>query len=568
MKHNYTKNDLDPKKIVLFYKKHGSLKKVWKKEFPKASWGTVHSAYKLAVAEGLMPPLRVGAKTREQITNPAETIEIAAGRVKATPTAELKLPKKGKIKRYLFTCAQNNTEVFWPLWANLKTLAAHYDAEVHVSRYVYLTNSRSSILSKPNAYEPDIEDEDSKDIEWDPAFDDHLSDIRMEVAPGLVWCGEMTILPTADKPLSGLEVYTGRRSCIVPHTKVAMQSIPSSKHAPVKLNYTTGTVTLRNYIQRKAGLKAEFHHTYGALLVEVDSAGNWWCRQIISDSEGVIQDLDVRVDANGKLTTGNSVESITWGDVHVDDLVEWVADLCWGEGGMLDTLQPKSQFLHDVLGFRAKSHHELKMPHRLFRRWLLGQTDVEKECRDVCRFLSGAKRNWCESYIVHSNHHDHMGRWLEEQDGRFDPKNVEFWTDMQQLVWRQLRKGAEKPNYFKLMVEHLAPDLLTDYIILDPDSSIVICPDKNGGIECAMHGHAGPNGGRGSPQAFAKLGRKATLGHYHAAGILDGVWWGGTCAKLDPDWTTGPGAMSHSHVVTYPNGKRAIVTMWAGKWRA
>jgi hypothetical protein len=347
-----------------------------------------------------------------------------------------------------------------------------------------------------------------------------------------------------------------------------MQSIPSSKHAPVKLNYTTGTVTLRNYIQRKAGLKAEFHHTYGALLVEVDADGDWFCRHVLADSEGVIQDLDVKVDANGNLTTGNYVESITWGDVHVDDLVPWVADLCWGENGMLDTLQPRSQFLHDVLGFRAKSHHELKMPHRLFRRWLLGQTDVEKECRDVCKFLYTAKRSWCESYVVHSNHHDHLGRWLEEQDARFDPKNVEFWTALQVRVFKELRDGSEKPNYFKLVLDELAPDLTKDFICLEPDSSVVICPDRNGGIECAMHGHAGPNGARGSPQAFAKLGRKANLGHYHTAGIWDGIWWGGTCAKLDPDWTTGPGAMSHSHVVTYNHGKRAIVTMWNGKWRA
>jgi hypothetical protein len=376
----------------------------------------------------------------------------------------------------------------------------------------------------------------------------------------------MNILPTAENPLSGLEVYTGRKSGIFPHAKVAMQSVPSAKHTPTKFNYTTGTVTLRNYIQRKAGLKAEFHHVYGALLVEVDADGDWFCRQIISDSDGVMHDLDVRVDAEGNLTENNRVESITWADIHTDNLVPWVEDLAWGEGGMLDTLNPKSQFFHDVLGFRAKSHHEIKHPHRVFRRWLLGQTKVREECKQVCNFLKNALRFGCENIVVDSNHHDHLGRWLEESDGRWDPTNVEFWTAMQSRVWASLRDGAETPNYFKLMVDEIDPDLNLDIKILDRDSSYIICPDRNGGIECGMHGHAGPNGGRGSPRAFARLGRKANLGHYHSAGIMDGIYFGGTCSSLEPDWTTGPGGWSHTHIVTYPNGKRTLVTMWNGKW--
>lgn len=556
---------LTPKKLVKDYAKHGSLKKVWKAN-PGTNWHAVLRVYAEAVAEGLMQPLRPGAKTKGQLKNPSEVLDVPVGRVRALETVEAKMPKRG-VKRYLFTTAQNNTQPFMPFWRNLLRLADHYKAEIHVSRFVYLTTSVASVLDKHVAFEG-MKGKDKDDIWWAKDFDPYLSDYRMEVAPGLVWCGEMNILPTAENPLGGLEVYTGRKSAVVPHAKVAMQSIPSSKHAPTKFNYTTGTATLRNYIQRKAGLKAEFHHTYGALLVEVDSDGDWFCRQIIADSEGVIQDLDVRVDADGDLSTGNTVEAITWGDIHCDDLVEWVRELAWGPGGMLDTLKPSAQFFHDVLGFRAKSHHDQKKPHMQFRRYLLGQTNVRQECENVCTFLTVATRDWCENIVVDSNHHDHLGRWLEEQDARFDPKNVEFWTAMQARVWADLRAGAQTPNYFRLMVEEIQPNLLPDLVVLDRDMSYIICPDRNGGIECGMHGHAGPNGGRGNPRAFAKLGRKANLGHYHAAGILDGIWWGGTCSSLDPDWTTGPGAWSHSHIVTYPNGKRSLITMWNGKWCA
>jgi hypothetical protein len=559
---------INPKDIVKFYKKHGSLKKLWKAEFPTLSWTAVQAAYVRAVQEELMPPLRVGTKSTAQLKDPSATIEQPPkGRVRALETKELPVPKRG-VKTYLFTCAQNNTAPFMPFWNNLKVLAEHYNAKIHVARFVYLANSMASALDKHKAFEKSPDPDKKEDIHWNATFRPYFSDDRMEVAPGLVWCGEMNILPTAENPLSGLEVYTGRKSAIIPHTKVAMQSVPSGKHEPTKFNYTTGTATLRHYIQRKAGLKAEFHHTYGALLVEVDSDGDWFCRQIIADSEGVIQDLDVKVDATGELTTGNRVEAIGWGDVHVDELVEWVAGLCWGEGGMLDTLRPSSQFFHDVHGFKARGHHDLKHPHMQFRRYLLGQTDVRAESVKVCEFLTTAVRIWCDNVVVDSNHHDHMGRWLEEQDGRLDPKNAEFWTAMQARVWKDLRDGAETPNYFRLMVEEVDPALVEHLRILKRDDSYIICPDRNGGIECAMHGHAGPNGSRGSPRAFAKMGRKANLGHYHAAGIWDGIWWGGTCARLDPDWTNGPGGWSHTHVVTYNNGKRSMVTMWNGKYRA
>lgn len=562
---------IDGKKIAKAYKKHGSLKKAWRNAFPGIGWHRFLKGYRNAVAEGLMPDLRVGAKTNDQLKNPAAVVEAPKGKVKALETIEIPVPKRG-VKRYLFTSAQNNTDLFMPFWENLLVLKDHYKADLHVSRYVYLTHSRSSKLDKFKAFErlekvPDDDEKERTDISWDFYIEPYCSDFRMEVAPGLVWCGEMNILPTAVNPLSGLEVYTGRKSGIFPHAKLAMESVPSSKHAPTKYNYTTGTVTMRNYIQRKAGLAAEFHHCYGALLVEVDSDGDWFCRQINADSDGTIHDLDIKVE-DGKLTTGNTVEAITWGDIHEDDLVKWVEDLAWGTEGMLDTLRPKYQFFHDVLGFRAKSHHELKHPHRMFRKYILGQTDVRKECQDTATFLQRASRPWCENIVVDSNHHDHLGRWLEESDARYDPKNVEFWTAMQARVWKDLREGNQTPRYFRLMLEEVDPSILDMVEVLDRDDSFIICEDRGGGIECGMHGHSGPNGSRGNPRVMARLGRKANLGHYHSAGINDGIYRAGTCSSLDPDWTTGPGSWSHTHIVTYPNGKRALVTMWNKKWRA
>jgi hypothetical protein len=73
---------------------------------------------------------------------------------------------------------------------------------------------------------------------------------------------------------------------------------------------------------------------------------------------------------------------------------------------------------------------------------------------------------------------------------------------------------------------------------------------------------------RGTPQALSRMGRKANTAHTHSAGIYNGMYVAGTSSALDMEYNKGPSSWSHSHVVTHLNGKRQIVTMWDGKWRA
>ena len=46
-------------------------------------------------------------------------------------------PAKGKIARYILTCAQNNTLLHEPTWAALQTMAEHYGAELLISTFTY-----------------------------------------------------------------------------------------------------------------------------------------------------------------------------------------------------------------------------------------------------------------------------------------------------------------------------------------------------------------------------------------------------------------------------------------------
>lgn len=484
-----------------------------------------------------------------------------AGRVGSFEQTSRPLPKVG-VKRYILTCMQNNTKVNQQVWDNILALADHYNAEVMVATFSYNKSSYGSKATKkgrgPSA-------SDNAEVWYDPEVDDtYICDDQVEIAPGLVWCGEMNILPTAVKPLSGLEVYTERKSGIFPHVKVAMQSIASGKNEATKFNYTTGTITKRNYIQKKEGLKADFHHIYGGLIVEVDTKGNWFVRQLNADKRSVIYDLDLKVD-DGEVTKGHRVEAINWGDIHVAMLDHDIAALAWGDKGMMNTLQPKFQVMNDLLDFRARNGHTAKrrLIHDRFEAYIMGHDSVEEELGAVASFLNWTDRDFCKTIVVDSNHDRFMMEWLRIGDYRDDPVNAIYFLEAQLHVYKSIADNPRKfVNLLRWAMDRIGA-LRDNLCFLDEDESFLIKDIENG-----MHGDRGPNGARGTAGNMARLGRRVNRGHEHSAGIFEGTYTAGLTGKNDQIYNVGPSSWSPSHIVTYANGKRAIYTMWGGKWRA
>lgn len=466
------------------------------------------------------------------------------------------VPKQG-VARYICTSAQNNTDVHGGVWDNLLALAEHYGAEILVSRFAYNKHAYSQ-PEKPGAMQ------DTADLWYDARILPHINDERVELAPGLMWCGEMNILPTAVRPLSGLDNYTGRRSGVFPHVKCSMMSVPSGKEENTKLNFTTGTVTLRNYIQKKAGLKAEFHHVYGALLVEVDTEGRWFCRQLNADSDSVIHDLAIRA-VDGRIEE-STVEAINWGDVHAAQVDTAVAEMAWGAGGMIDTLRPRHQFMHDLVDFRARNHHDVGNPHAMFQRFVSGAESVREELQEVVALIERADRDYCKMVVIDSNHDNAMTRWLRESDYRRDPMNALFFLEAQLRFYRAIEEDDKEFHAIEWALQTLGCPESVEF--LRQDESFVLLRERGGGIECGMHGHLGPNGSRGTPRGLSRMGRRANTGHTHTSEIVDGLYVAGTSSQLDMGYNKGPSSWTHSHIVTYPNGKRAIVTMFGGAWKA
>lgn len=505
----------------------------------------------------------------------ADKKPVTGGSVKPLKHNVMPLPDKGKVKRYLVSCAQNNTKVFKPFLANLEAYAKWLgDCEIMISRFTY----NKAAFNNPAKSKPGQQSDIDQDSWFDPLIEQYVCDdperhgtCRWQLAPDLFWCSEMQIEATAVNPLSGLTTYTGNASSIFPHTKLAMQPVASMPGTPTKHVYTTGTVTGRNYIQRKAGLKAQFHHQFGCLIVEVDDQGDFWVRQINATSEGSFYDLPggniVKV-AGGEITEGHRLESINWGDVHVTDLPEERFERYWGPNkSLIDLLNPKYQFFHDTLSFRSRTHHEMKSFSKMLEKHINGSESVEQELRKTVDFLSKSERESTLSVVVRSNHDCHGEVWLDHSDYRSDLPNVEVFLEAQLDRVRAIKRGeAEEWMFLEWAArKYGAPETIR---FLKHGESFVICAKSGHPIECSLHGDRGANGARGSTQNLSTVGCKISKGHDHSATVKDGVFSAGTCAE-DQGYNEGQlTTWSVSHIFTYPSGKRCIVTersrkLWA-----
>ena len=486
---------------------------------------------------------------------------LAGGKVKVKEERAAK-PAAGEVKRYILTSAQNNTHVHDIFWDNVQAFAKHYDATIMIGTFSYNQNRYGQLAVKSGTKK-----EYEHKLWHDEKIKPFIKDAPVQLAPGLMWCGEMNIMPTEDNPLSGLESHKGSTSIIVPHTKIEMRSVAMPVDQPVKMMYTTGAVTQLNYIQKKAGQKAEHHHRYSFLVVEVDSKGDWWVRQVSARKNGrVIQDLDVKVE-DGIVTTGASIVAVSWGDLHATKSDPVVVET---SQEILDTLKPHHQVIHDLFEGAGFNPHDRKYKdnHEKFANWLRGLHRVGEEFKRTRDLLEKYLRPGCQMVIPDANHdRKWLKRWLSEFDYRVDPANAELFLRLQTFMYSEIGKGKLPKNVNlveRAMVEEagLAKGAVR---FLLPDESYIV-----GEVELGMHGHLGLNGAEGSPNGLSKLGVKATTMHTHTAGIYHGLYIGGTSTVLTKDWgyTVGPSAWTHSHVFQYDNGQRAIVTLKNGKWRA
>lgn len=456
---------------------------------------------------------------------------------------------------YVVTSAQNATGVHRRALRSLLNYCRINKAQLLVIPYRY--RNPTSMWSQRAQH----------DDWWAAELHPYLINRRVELNRHLVLLADIMTQPTATSPLGGFETITGGRSGIIGHPKLELLTVPTPQQKLPKILTTTGAVTKRNYIPSKAGKKGEFHHTFGACVVEVDG-DRFHVRQLNMRNNGSFCDLLAEYDGD-EVRRYDRVPALVMGDSHIEVIDPQVVSATFdGPDSIVGTLRPEVLVWHDVFDGAAGNPHEAGRVFHEYVKRRAGKDNVEAEVRRTFAFIDAHTPKDTRNVIVPSNHIDFLRRWLEATDPRRDPVNIEFWADTCKAIvgsaetdWTPSGVSVQDP-FAWWGKRLLACSGRTMFLRRDQQHQIK-------GIEVAFHGDRGPGGARGTRLAFSKIGIRSIIGHTHAPGIRDGAYQVGTSSKLDLTYAAGsPSAWLHAHCLILPNGKRQLITIIDGKWHA
>lgn len=462
---------------------------------------------------------------------------------------------------FIFSGAQNDAEVHQEFWDNLKAYAEFRDADIIIGPGTYETQWWSESQSVVRQYAKEIED--------------YLCFGQMRIGEDFVFCGEMNMLPTANRPISDLTTYTQGRWGVFPHSKIQLKSVPSTNpERQAHQVMTTGLVTKPKIIPRKAGIKSIFHHQIAAVLVEFDQDGDLFCRHLVADKDGSFCDLEFIVRDGVVEIDDNQVELVVMADMHTDKECASSFDATFrAPNSIMRTLKVGRAIAHDIFDNYRRNHHHVHDNAYSYEVAYRGRDSVLEEVQGVVQILSELLET-VPVTVVESNHDIALERYIREGRYRNDGINIRLGLQLEDayLAWRErvadaIDLGAPTESFsllefaVNMVADREGIDLADVDWVHDGYSYVV------NGVECGNHGFRGANGARGTVAGFAQLGLKMNIGDKHSPEICDGVYVSGVM-NLRQGYNKGPSGWAVTHTLQYRNGKRTLVTMQNGKWRA
>jgi len=430
-------------------------------------------------------------------------------------------------KRFLITSAQNATKVNKRFLKNIEVYAEHIEADILVIPFRY-RNPTSVWTNKQE-----------NDDWWDMSIDKYLSLNRHDLNRNISVLADVKIQPTSSQPLQGLEGMTGNHSCVVGHPRMELKALPVMDDDKPKIMFTTGAITNKNYTDTKMGKRGEFHHSFGFSIVEIKDDDTYFFRQVSANDKGDFIDLFYSLE-NGVIKEECEVEATILGDIHVRHCNPEVTDLTLND--LFKKLSPKNVFLHDIMDSGSISHHNLKDPFLQHKLELSGENDLSREIDEMIEWLKPFDKY--KTYIVKSNHDEHLDRFLNETD----------WRNMQTI-----KNAIPYMEYSLAKLNSKAENGVIPYII-NKYYPKMICLSHNDNITikgylCSTHGHIGASGSRGSVQQFSKLSTKTVTGHSHTIARVGGAVSVGTSTHLRLPYNKGASAWVNSHGIINRLGK-------------
>jgi len=443
---------------------------------------------------------------------------------------------------YIVTSAQNNTSLDRKFWKAVKKYSEHLEAQ---------------ILVIPTLYLPAGFAKQHDDIWWPSELDKYLVDNEIHLCPGLRVMGNVKIAATAVNPMSGFDSLTQGDSALFGHAQIRMRTIATPQNKLPKILQTTGSVSEKNYSKAPAGIKGDFHHSLGAVIVEIDD-GTPHIRGVVGDEKSEFYDLNLHVTARG-VKPCNEAEALVIGDEHamwVDEDVKEATFLA--DDSLVNLLRPKFVVRHDLIDSYSVSHWHRNSPSTKYKKHINGEDSLWFELSQTSSYLEETSQDFFTNVIVSSNHHDHIKRWLEEVDWRTEPWNSAIYHELWGAWIEAIDNGEDFHPFIYWMRKHCPLEAM----YLTPDYPFIVQD-----IYLGFHGDRGSNGARGNLTGFSKIGAKTIVGHTHSPGIEKGAYMIGTSSQLNLEYTSGPSSWHHTHCIVHPNGKRQLVHIIEGYFR-
>lgn len=455
----------------------------------------------------------------------------------------------GPVQRFIITAAQNATPVHAPFLKSLEVAANHMNAELLVIPQRYKNPTSRWSASQSN------------DEIWSPSLVPYLWNQRRSLNKNLTLLADIKTQPTASEPLMGFDSMSGPASAIIGHTKMALKTIPTPQNRMAKILTTTGACTIANYTDSKAGKLGEFHHTLGALVVEIQGS-KFHLRQLNADKQtGEFTDLKTRYTLDGAKLAPRPL-ALVMGDTHVDFIDPAVERATFGPKGIIELLRPEALVFHDLVDAYSVNPHHNGNPFNQLAKIKTGMNDVRKEVARAAAFVLNRTPSWAQSLIVSSNHDDFLRRWVIDTDWRSDPANAAFYLETALAMvsgTKMTGAGTVYPSPFIYWMGKLLKQRANIRCI--GGESVVL-----GGVELSMHGDRGPSGTRGSAKNLRRIGVKSIIGHSHSPEINEGCYQVGTSTRLRLEYNSGPSSWLNTHCVLHADGKRQLINIIDGDW--
>jgi hypothetical protein len=357
-------------------------------------------------------------------------------------------------------------------------------------------------------------------------------------------------------------------SIIFAHSKQRFKPVPVVNAGLPRYLLTTGAVTLPNYnVANHRGDQAERDHAFGALYVEVIDNVFFNIRNLRAQKNGKFVNLGTLFDGSKKLKDIKT-DTLVLGDIHWGDHDEKTIQANYE---MIDFFKPKNLILHDFFNGHSVNHHEVKNPLRRVREYNRGRLDLETELKEdykELKRLSKAMKHG-EIYIVSSNHHDFLPRYINEQDWA----KRELWNaDIASFLFSKAI-NLDIPEKEIDDASYLIEEGLKSFGPLPQNIKFLRAIDdlRRHGYQLAIHGNKGSRGSRGGSAKAREIigGGKNISAHSHQMEIYGNANIVGTSSMLNLPYTSGSAdAVIAANGVIYENGIFQMLPIIGGKWKA